>query len=90
MLCPGETILPEHLPARIRQTETDPAEQPPSSDSRLENVERHAILQALRECHYNRTETARALGISRRTLLYKLGRLRELGFTIDSDPDRQD
>jgi DNA-binding NtrC family response regulator len=85
MLCPGETIMPEHLPARIRQTESDTVAPPASADSRLENIERHAILQALRECNYNRTETARALGISRRALLYKLGHLRELGFAIDSD-----
>jgi transcriptional regulator with PAS, ATPase and Fis domain len=85
MLCHGEMIMPEHLPARIRQSEPETAAPPSTSDSRLENVERHAILQALRECHFNRTETARALGISRRALLYKLGHLRELGFAIDSD-----
>src|SRR2546422_8487523 len=43
---------------------------------RLEEMERQAIVQALRKHNFNRTETARALGISRRALIYKLQRLR--------------
>jgi transcriptional regulator with PAS, ATPase and Fis domain len=39
---------------------------------RLEEIERQAILQALRQHNFNRTETAKALGISRRALIYKL------------------
>ena len=35
---------------------------------------------------FNRTETARALGISRRALLYKLQRLREQGCEVDPRP----
>jgi two-component system response regulator AtoC len=50
---------------------------------RLEEVERHAILQSLREHQQNRTETAKALGISRRALIYKLQRFREQGFEVD-------
>jgi biotin operon repressor len=42
------------------------------------------ILRTLRENQYNRTDTARALGISRRALTYKLQRLRDLGFPVDS------
>ena len=44
---------------------------------------RQAILQALRKHDFNRTETAKALGISRRALIYKLQRFRKLGFEID-------
>ena len=87
LLCHGELILPEHLPARIKQIASDAKPQEASEATRLETIERHAIMQALRENHYNRTETARALGISRRTLLYKLGRLRELGYSIDVPPE---
>ena len=47
-------------------------------------VERAAILQALQEHQHNRTETAKALGISRRALLYKLQRYREQGFEVDA------
>jgi len=37
----------------------------------------------LRKHGFNRTETAKALGISRRALLYKLQRFRELGDAVD-------
>jgi transcriptional regulator with PAS, ATPase and Fis domain len=50
---------------------------------RLEAIEHQAVSLALRKHDFNRTEAAKALGISRRTLLYKLQRLRELGFEVD-------
>jgi Transcriptional regulator containing PAS, AAA-type ATPase, and DNA-binding domains len=53
-----------------------------SDAQRLEEIERQAIFQALREHNDNRTETAKALGISRRALLYKLQRFREQGFEV--------
>ena len=40
-------------------------------------------MQALRKHEFNRTETAKALGISRRALIYKLQRFREQGFSVD-------
>ncbi|HRD05867.1 MAG TPA: helix-turn-helix domain-containing protein [Verrucomicrobiota bacterium] len=46
-------------------------------------MERAAIMQALRQHDFNRTETAKALGISRRALLYKLQRFREEGYPVD-------
>jgi len=49
----------------------------------LEEIERQAILDALRSHGFNRTETAKALGISRRALIYKLARFRQMGFEID-------
>jgi len=76
LLSGSEMILPEHLPARIRAA----AAEPPAPAGQLEEVERQTILQALRQHRFNRTETAKALGISRRALLYKLQRLRELGY----------
>jgi DNA-binding NtrC family response regulator len=51
----------------------------------MEEIERVAILQALREHKYNRTETARALGISRRALTYKLRRFREQGHIVEPE-----
>jgi DNA-binding NtrC family response regulator len=77
LLCHGELALPEHLPVRISKG----AE--PAQAGRLEEIEGLAILQALRHSRFNRTETAKALGISRRALVYKLQRLRELGFEVD-------
>ncbi len=84
LLSLGEFILPEHLPARVRcaiASVSPPVE--PSDAERLGEIERQAIFQALRKHDYNRTETAKALGISRRALLYKLQRFRELGFEVD-------
>jgi DNA-binding NtrC family response regulator len=83
LLSRSELILPEHLPASVRAA----AEQPPLVSSedveRLEEMERQAILQTLGKHAFNRTETAKALGISRRALLYKLQRLRKQGYEID-------
>jgi biotin operon repressor len=37
----------------------------------------------LHKNNFNRTETAKSLGISRRALIYKIQRLRELGLEVD-------
>jgi DNA-binding NtrC family response regulator len=86
LLCRGELVLPDHLPARVRGPD-DTSELPTEEHAdpeRLGEIERQAIFQALRKHAYNRTETARALGISRRALLYKLQRFRELGYAVDA------
>ena len=85
LLSRGEVILPEHLPARVAGPEATrpPAGPEPGDQQRLEEIERQAILQALRKHDFNRTETARALGISRRALLYKVQQMREHGFQVD-------
>ena len=88
LLSGGELILPEHLPARVRGT-TKPergAASEPLDAQKLEEIEQKAVLEALRKNNFNRTETAKALGISRRALLYKLQRLRELGCEVDPKP----
>jgi two-component system response regulator AtoC len=43
-----------------------------SLDARRHEVEREAILDALRRCGNNRTQAARVLGVSRRTFYNKL------------------
>jgi DNA-binding NtrC family response regulator len=82
LLCRGDLIVAEHLPAKIR-----PGAQPSSMEStdagKLEEVETQAVMQALRKNDFNRTATAKALGISRRALIYKLQRLREQGQIVD-------
>jgi DNA-binding NtrC family response regulator len=83
LLSRGELILPEHLPARVRSIEPTVAPAEPAEAERLGEIERQAIFQALRKHDYNRTETAKALGISRRALIYKLQRFRELGYEVD-------
>ena len=68
LLCQGDVILPEHLPTQIAAGVT--AEQ--TDTGRLSQVERITIHTTLDECGGNRTLAAKKLGISRRTLIYKL------------------
>ncbi len=83
LLSQSELILPEHLPAKLRETAKLAVPLPPVDAPQLDEIERHAILVALRQHKFNRTETAKALGISRRALLYKLQRLRQQGFEFE-------
>jgi DNA-binding NtrC family response regulator len=69
LLCRGDVILPEHLPPKVAAL----ASSGETSDTgRLSQVERAAILAVLEECKGNRTHAAKKLGISRRSLIYKL------------------
>ena len=69
VLC-DDAILPEHLPEKVRgraaphRVEAGPTEP---------DVERSRILAALDECAGNQTQAAKLLGISRRTLVTRLG-----------------
>jgi DNA-binding NtrC family response regulator len=85
LLARSELILPTHLPTKVREAAVQHpgAAQTPADAQQLEEIERQAILQALRKHDYNRTETAKALGISRRALIYKLQRFRNAGYAID-------
>jgi DNA-binding NtrC family response regulator len=56
---------------------------PPTAGMTLEEVEREHILASLRQHHGNRTATANALGISRRTLYYKLEEYQRQGFAVE-------
>lgn len=86
LLSRGEIVLPAHLPARIMAA---PPAVPPveaADVSQLAEIERDAILKALRKNNFNRTETAKELAISRRALTYKLLHLREQGLAVDPSP----
>ena len=83
LLSQSELILPEHLPAKLRDAVKSAAPLPPVDAQTMDEIERHAILAALKQHKSNRTETAKALGISRRALLYKLQRLRQQGFEFE-------
>ena len=85
LLSRGELILPEHLPNRVRDTAERSAAPERGDTERLGEIERQAIFQALRSHNFNRTETAKVLGISRRALIYKLQRYREEGHNVDED-----
>ena len=83
LLSRGELILPDHLPARVLEAGKSAAPAETTDLERLEEIERQAIVQTLRQHNGNRTETARALGISRRTLIYKLQRFRQEGHEVE-------
>ena len=85
LLCRGDLLMPEHLPARVRSASPPTALHEALPDlARLDEIESQAVLQTLRRNDFNRTATAKALGISRRALIYKLQRLRESGHAVDA------
>jgi DNA-binding NtrC family response regulator len=83
LLSRSELILTEHLPTRVRVIAEQAVPREAGDREKLDEIERLAIMQALRQHNSNRTETARALGISRRALIYKLQKWRELGYSVD-------
>ena len=72
---------------RMAPTPPEVLDQPdlpvPAAGVTLEEVERVHILTALRRNNGNRTATAQELGISRRTLYYKLEEYERQGFSAD-------
>ncbi|MAT68683.1 MAG: sigma-54-dependent Fis family transcriptional regulator [Planctomycetaceae bacterium] len=71
LLARGDVILPEHMPPKIA-THCGNAPAAEEDGNRLSQLERAAILATLEETGGNRTQAAKKLGISRRTLIYKL------------------
>src|SRR5215471_6813634 len=63
--------LPDFLRPQVLQVEAPPIALPEHGVN-LEAMEREIILQALKKCNGNQTRTARYLGMSRRTLAYRL------------------
>jgi len=75
LMCRGNVILPEHLSPRVTQTIVLPSLPPKERTgprATLAEVEKMTILRTLDACEGNRTRTAKELGISRRSLIYKL------------------
>jgi two-component system, response regulator FlrC len=82
----GAPIATLNVPTRGAVTQSTPpandANTSGSLASSLDQTERHLILDALRNGQGNRREAAERLGISPRTLRYKLARLREAGIDV--------
>ncbi|MBI1389739.1 MAG: response regulator [bacterium] len=80
----GDVIIPEHLPKRLQSFLSGASEsEGRENKTRLEDIERDAIFEALKKHNNNRTQTARELGISRRALLYKLQKYIEQGYPVE-------
>jgi DNA-binding NtrC family response regulator len=77
LLCDGGALLPAHLPAKF--VDARPAPSPIGTDPRarlvqeMERIERERVIDALARCAGNQTQAAELLGISRRTLVTRLG-----------------
>jgi two-component system response regulator FlrC len=74
----AEHILFEKQPTRLEATGSGG----PALADTLERAERDVILEALRAAHGSRREVAEKLGISPRTLRYKLARIRSAGIDV--------
>jgi two-component system NtrC family response regulator len=74
ILCRDDVLdvrdLPDHMVSPSRTLPAGPP--PPLPDNPLEAAERHALEETLRKYSGHRERTAQALGISRRTLQYRL------------------
>lgn len=75
---PAPPVMPS-APAPIAPE----AEEPPALDDDLKQREYEIIMETLRSAGGSRKKTAELLGISARTLRYKVARLKEAGFTIE-------
>jgi DNA-binding NtrC family response regulator len=75
LLCEGDLITVEDLPLEVRQESrpvTEGAFKLPSEGISFEDVERSLIIQAMEQTDYNITKSAKLLGLTFRTLQYRL------------------
>jgi DNA-binding NtrC family response regulator len=79
LLSEGETLGPEDLPAAVRariSSTADPiAIEIPDTGIDIERVERSLIVKAMDKAQGNVTRAARLLGLTRRTLQYRLEKM---------------
>ena len=90
LLSEGDLITQEDLPTEVRQ-EVGPASEGafklPAEGINFEDVERHLITQAMEQTDYNITRAAKLLGITFRTLQY---RLEKFGIKRPEDNDGEE
>jgi transcriptional regulator with PAS, ATPase and Fis domain len=76
LLCEGELIAVEDLPLEVRQDSRpgspDTGFKLPAGGIDFEEVERNLIMQAMERTDYNITKSAKLLGLTFRTLQYRL------------------
>lgn len=74
-LADGTVIERDHIALRHAPTGTDRDNTGSPLDHQLDDIEREAIMKALKECRYNKTATAKKLGMSFRQLRYRVKKL---------------
>ena len=74
LVCPGEVLLPEHLPPRFKTASRNRPSVAFEIGTPLHEVEREMVVRALSASGNNRKKAASILGISRRTLYNKIAR----------------
>jgi transcriptional regulator with PAS, ATPase and Fis domain len=70
VMCRDDVIQPQHLPSELRQLTLSAL--PPSLHSPLQDLERQAIVDALRLTHGNRLQAAKSLQLHRTSLWRKM------------------
>ncbi|UZE26580.1 sigma 54-interacting transcriptional regulator [Pseudomonas sp. B21-056] len=83
LLCEGDELLVEHFALHV---DTALARHPMNLRERLGQIERGLLIDCLRKNAGNQTLAARELGLPRRTLLYRLGRLKIQPRDFDDPP----
>jgi two-component system response regulator FlrC len=86
ILCEDDEITPDALSFEVETRIPEKQSEPLGSSGRLtddlRSVEEQMVLDALRDGKGSRKNAAERLGISERTLRYKIARLREAGISI--------
>jgi PAS domain S-box-containing protein len=72
LMCDGDRLRREHLPPEIARPGNAAASRGPAGDSSLWDFERAMIINALNDHRWNQSAAARALGISRDNLRYRI------------------
>ncbi|MCE9578937.1 MAG: sigma-54 dependent transcriptional regulator [Deltaproteobacteria bacterium] len=72
VMATGPKIEPRHLPPAVRPATSTPSGMPPIPGSTLAELERYAILETLASTGGSTSEAARVLGVSVRTIQYRL------------------
>ena len=72
VMAPGTAIEAKHLPASVRPSKQPEGGMPPIPGTTLSDIEKYAILETLRSTGGSTSRAAEILGISVRTIQYRL------------------
>jgi two-component system response regulator FlrC len=77
-----EEFAVDHIAAEIQASQVSQSSEAPDFKMEIRDQENRIILDALESCHGKRKAVAEKLGISPRTLRYKLAKMREQGIEV--------